>query len=145
MLLVRLYACLENGWSYFLISPASWYQAFPGECWKFVKCSSFTTKHKNLVLYIVNVNKSVGNSAHFRQNDTSSPAVLKIMYTKQCWSLILSCELELVVTQSHVIRTEEKPVPVGEMGNFDEWFFNQSVAIWQGAFWAFWQGLLTLL
>ena len=33
---------------------------------------------------IVNVNKSVGNSAHFWQNDTSSPAALKIVYTKQC-------------------------------------------------------------
>ena len=46
----RLYACLKNECSYFLISPASWYQAFPAECWKFVKCSPFTAEHKNLVL-----------------------------------------------------------------------------------------------
>ena len=31
---------------------------------------------------IVNVNRSVGNSAHFQQNDTSSPDVLKIVYTE---------------------------------------------------------------
>ena len=31
---------------------------------------------------IVNVNKPVGNSAHFQQNDTSSPDVLKIVYTE---------------------------------------------------------------
>ena len=31
---------------------------------------------------MVNVNKSVGNSAHFQQNDTSSPDISKTVYTK---------------------------------------------------------------
>ena len=31
---------------------------------------------------IVNVNESVGNSAHFQQNNTSSPDILTIVYTK---------------------------------------------------------------
>ena len=31
---------------------------------------------------MVNVNKSVGNSAHFQQNDTSSPDILKTVYTE---------------------------------------------------------------